>query len=348
MLGRGFEAHTIHLQDDSEGEVVATLVRSRPRFTLLPQPLRNVDVLYVHGWTDYFFQREVAKFYTSRGATFYALDLRKYGRSLRPHQTPGYIESLETYDEDIAAALRVIGHRPGGSRRLVAMGHSMGGLILSLWASRHPNHADALVLNSPWIETLGTSVARTIAKPLMKATATVSSRVGSRLPVIKSNALNGGSVAGRIPSPDLGFYWRSISSQADGEWDLVDEWRPQRGFVPYAVWLAAILAGHTRVASGLDLRIPVLTLLAAKSTIQPRWSKAMMTTDSVLIVDDMAKAATNLGSDVTVIRIENAMHDVFLSKREVRAEAFAQLEQWLTGYGLSSSRLRATRRKRQR
>ncbi len=68
-------------------------------------PLADVDVLYVHGWSDYFFQKRLARFWTDRGARFYALDLRKYGRSLRPGQTPGYIADLDTYDEDIAAAL---------------------------------------------------------------------------------------------------------------------------------------------------------------------------------------------------------------------------------------------------
>ncbi len=316
ILGRGFEQRTLPLGVDAEGDVVATLVRARPKISLKPQSFRGVDVLYVHGWTDYFFQREVAEFYTSRGATFYALDLRKYGRSILPHQTPGYIDNLETYDEDIEAALDVMGHHGHTSRKLLLMGHSMGGLILATWAARNPDRADALVLNSPWIETLGTSVVRKIAKPIVKVSA--------------RNPLAGG----RIPSLDIGLYWRSISSKADGEWDLVDEWRPQRGFVPHAVWLAAILAGHTAVANGLNLNIPVLTLLSTRSSISPRWSKAMLFSDSVLVVDDMAKAATNLGSDVTLVRIDRAMHDVFLSKRAVRQEAFTQLERWLRGYAL--------------
>ena len=60
-------------------------------------------MLYVHGWSDYFFQKRLARFWTSRGARFFALDLRKYGRSLHEGQTPGYITDLATYDEDISA-----------------------------------------------------------------------------------------------------------------------------------------------------------------------------------------------------------------------------------------------------
>src|SRR5690606_26874751 len=120
-----------------------------------PPLLDGVDVLYVHGWSDYFFQKRLARFWTPRGARFFALDLLKYGRSLRDGQTPGYVTDLATYDEDIAAALDVIGSdaaEAGRPRRLLLMGHSTGGLILSLWASRHPQAAAAVILNAPWLE----------------------------------------------------------------------------------------------------------------------------------------------------------------------------------------------------
>lgn len=66
------------------------------------------------------------------------MDLRKYGRSLREHQTRGYVESLSTYDEDIHAALRVVRAAHGVGTDLVLMGHSTGGLTAALWAHRHP------------------------------------------------------------------------------------------------------------------------------------------------------------------------------------------------------------------
>ena len=67
-------------------------------------------MLYVHGWSDYFFNPELASYWSNAGARFFALDLRKYGRSLRPGQTPGYITNLADYDADIEAALAAIGH----------------------------------------------------------------------------------------------------------------------------------------------------------------------------------------------------------------------------------------------
>src|SRR5687768_13886062 len=120
VLGPGFEQFTLPLGADDDGvELVATLVRSIPHpFARLAGALREIDVLYVHGWSDYFFQTEVARFWTDRGARFFALDLRRYGRSLRPGQVPGAVRSLEDYDEDIAAALEAMGQDAASRRRL--------------------------------------------------------------------------------------------------------------------------------------------------------------------------------------------------------------------------------------
>src|SRR5665647_2111091 len=115
VLGPGYEALTLPLDDDDEGHVVATLVRYRPEPALRPARA----VLYLHGWNDYFFQTELAEYWHGQGAAFYALDLRKYGRSLRPHQTPTYVDDLATYDEELDAAVRTIHHDLGGYARIM-------------------------------------------------------------------------------------------------------------------------------------------------------------------------------------------------------------------------------------
>ena len=52
ILGPGFEQLTLPLGTDTEGDVVATLVRYKPGpdFGLHDRPARRTDVLYVHGW----------------------------------------------------------------------------------------------------------------------------------------------------------------------------------------------------------------------------------------------------------------------------------------------------------
>ena len=72
-------------------------------------------MLYVHGFVDYFFQTHLAEFFTARGYDFYALDLRKYGRSLLDHQTPNFCRDMSEYFPEIDAAVRII--RDGGRPR---------------------------------------------------------------------------------------------------------------------------------------------------------------------------------------------------------------------------------------
>ncbi|MFD5598599.1 alpha/beta hydrolase [Leucobacter sp. NPDC058333] len=335
VLGDGFEAAELDLGADDEGPMVATLVRSLPtarsffdRVLGRHRLLENVDVLYVHGWSDYFFQRTMAKFWTDRGARFYALDLRKYGRSLRDGQTPGYIENLDDYDLEIGMALDAIGHpvpadsAPGDSdRKLLLFGHSTGGLVLSLWASTHPNRAHGIVLNSPWLEFQLTGAGRQLLAPLL--------HLGARFNLHDS-----------APQFDSGLYTRAQREVGPrDELDLVDErWRPAQSHAVITGWLRAILDGHARVSRGLSITAPIVMLLSARSAIPLRWDPALTSADTVLEVDEIAKASLRLGDTLTIDRLEGALHDVFLSRVDVRAEAYDRLDRWLTGWAAAQAR----------
>ena len=315
VLGKPFEQLTLDLGVDDDGRpLVATVVRLLPNpLAVVFQPLRDVDVLYVHGWSDFFFQAELARFWTALGARFHALDLRRYGRSLRSDDVPGYIDALDDYDVDIEAALAAIGHGADAAprRRLVLLGHSTGGLTLTLWAARHPGRAGALVLNSPWLEFQFGAVGRQAIAPLVSARARFDPR-------------------GTQPVVDLGFYTRAQTEV--GALPLaVDEpeWRPERGFPTRPGWLAAILDGHRRVAAGVDVGCPALVLLSTRSTPPVAWNETMTSTDSVLVVDDIARSATRIGRLVTIGRIDGAIHDVFLSRPPARAEAYRILRRWI-------------------
>ncbi|MFG6475265.1 alpha/beta hydrolase [Microbacterium sp. P06] len=316
ILGAGFEQSTLPLGADDDGaELVATVVRSIPHpFARLAGALRDVDVLYVHGWSDYFFQTELARFWTDRGARFYALDLRCYGRSLRPGQVAGDVRSLDDYDVDIAAALAAAGHdmaRPDAEnrRKLVVLGHSTGGLTLTLWAARHPGVADAVILNSPWLELQVGAVGRQAIAPLVNARARF-------------------DPYGAQPVVDLGFYTRA-QREVQSLPESPEGWRPPQGFPTHPAWLAAILEGHRRVALGVDVGAPALVLLSARSILPTTWNPGMTGADSVLVVDDIARSATRIGRTVTIARVDGALHDVFLSRAEPRARAYAALDSFL-------------------
>lgn len=278
-------------------------------------------VLYVHGWSDYFFNAELAQRWSELGVAFYALDLRKYGRSLRDYQTPGFITDLREYDADLDAALNTLETDQRRLRNLAGhaevavhlMGHSTGGLTCVLWADRNPGRVRTLILNSPWLELQGSSVMRNATAPLIDPLARVRPKA-------------------RLKLPELGFYWRTLSDQADGEWQLNEIWRPQFSFPITAGWLSAILAGHAKVARGLSIEVPILVLISSRSVISAKWHAEMKRTDSVLDVELVAERSLKLGARVTVNRIDGALHDVFLSAGPVRAQAHADLRDWARGY----------------
>jgi alpha-beta hydrolase superfamily lysophospholipase len=317
VLGEGFEARTLPLADDEEGSVVATLVRHTPSSSglaaLLPRRRRRLAVLYLHGWSDYFFQADLARFWHGLGARFYALDLRKYGRSLREHQTPGYVADIETYDEDLREALRVIESDPAAPAQLVLMGHSAGGLVASLWAHRHRGRLAGLVLNAPWLEIPGASFLRTVSTPVVEQLA----RLQPKLP---------------LPQVDPGFYTRTVSAAEGGEWTVDERWRPGFSMPVRPGWLLAMLTGHARVAAGLAIDVPVLVVSSDRTVISRTWSEDMRSSDIVLDVHLVARRALELGPVVTVARVPGALHDVVRSPRPVRDRAYDEIRRWARGY----------------
>ena len=112
----GFESLELEFPDDYDGRVLATLVRL-PHGGEAPRGA----VLFVHGFIDYFFQRHLAERFAMEGYAFYALDLRKHGRSLRPHQHPNFCKSVAEFYAEITRAIDVIGEP------VLLAGHSTGG-----------------------------------------------------------------------------------------------------------------------------------------------------------------------------------------------------------------------------
>lgn len=308
VLGPGFEQHTLSLPGGDE----ATLVRCTEPPVDVVSPFRNVDVLYIHGWSDYFFQKDLARFWASRGARFFALDLRRYGRSLRPGQVPGFITDLADYGQEIDAALRVMASEPGiGAvpRELVLLGHSTGGLTASIWAANNPGRVSALVLNSPWLEFQASGVVRSAVAPLLAA--------GSRI-----------NPARPLPTIDSGIYTRAVSTAFGGEWDYNLQWRPEQGFTLTPGFLNAVFTAQAKVARKLNIDGPVLVMLSQKSYLNPRWSENAKTADVALNVQAVAARAPDLGSEVCIRRFSGAFHDIFLSPKDIRESAYSAMGRW--------------------
>jgi alpha-beta hydrolase superfamily lysophospholipase len=311
VLGEPYFAEPIELPDDIEGKVLATLV-SRSAARKARGSLPGRAVLHVHGFADYFFQTAAADFWTERGYDFYAVDLRKYGRSLLPHQTPNFALDLAEYFPELDEAHRRITERDGNEHVLVS-GHSTGGLIAALWLVDRRLPVAGLVLNSPWLDLQGSFLLRTAGTKAID-------QVGARRPYQA------------IPRAVSGLYARSLHRDHRGEWNFNLEWKPVESFPVYAGWLRAVRRGHARCHRGVDVGAPVLMLTSARSGHPREWDDLVQSTDIVLDVEQMWRWAPRLGPHVTMVRIDGAMHDVTLSAEPARKRVFDVIARWLVAY----------------
>ncbi len=75
-MSESFDDVVLNLPDDYEGKVIATLIISKYNIS------EQLSVLYVHGFFDYFFHPHLAELFLQHKINFFALDLRKCGRSI--------------------------------------------------------------------------------------------------------------------------------------------------------------------------------------------------------------------------------------------------------------------------
>lgn len=309
----GYRQSTLALgaDPDGEGELFATLVRPAD-----PTPSSSV-VLAVHGYTDYFFNTDLADFFSARGRRFYGLDLDRCGRSWRSGQTPHFTTDLARYDRELERAMAVIAAENPGSRVLV-YGHSTGGLVVSLWLNRVRERGETtalgvagLVLNSPFLDLNGPAILRT------RATSTA---IGAASRGRKTRVVRG---------PGSGGYGLTLHRAYHGEFDYNLAWKPLGGFPVTVGWIHAIRRGQARLHRGLDVGVPNLVLRSDHSVAETAGTEALQRGDAVLDVAHIARWAGCLGNRTTSVPVIDAKHDVFLSLAEPRAAAYAELDRWL-------------------
>jgi alpha-beta hydrolase superfamily lysophospholipase len=308
LLGSPYECQKIDLGADDEGPVHATLIRCRA-----DRPTGRA-VLYVHGFVDYFFQTHLADFYRRNGWDFYALDLRKYGRSLLPHQTPNFCRDLREYFPELDAAAQII--RDGdGHDTLLLNGHSTGGLLAVLWADarRNAGLVDGIFLNSPFFDFNAPWLVR---RPVAATVARLSHTAPYRI----------------VPVGMSPVYGQSIHAAHRGEWHYDLAWKPIGGFPVRAGWLAAIQRAQVRVRTGLRIEAPILLACSTRSFRGSRWRDAAQLADAVLDVEHMVRAAPRLGRHVTIARFDGGLHDLTLSGRAVREAVFSDLNRWVDAF----------------
>ncbi len=308
ILKNGFEKLTIPLQDDYQGANTATLIRRRAAADT------RKAVLYVHGFNDYFFQQEMAYRFNGEGYNFYAVDLRKYGRSLLPHQKFNDIRNLKAYYEEINKALDIV--RSEGNSETILLGHSTGGLILTLFTKDHlrSNLFDGLILNSPFYKLNKNRFVRMFV-PL-------AAFIGRLFPNI--------TIAGGFTEK----YGESIHRSYSGEWDYNLDWKPNIAPKINLGWLRAIHKGQNELKKAFRILKPVLVLHSEKSVSDFDDRRQVSSRDAILNVKDIDKVAHNIMGNVDIAAIKGGLHDLVLSEKQVRDKVYSAIFGWLAKNGL--------------
>ncbi len=304
VLGDGFNKLTLSLADDYEGEVIATLICRNSKTKT------GKAILYIHGFNDYFFQEEMAKQFNNQGYNFYALDLRKYGRSHLSHQKLNNVRSLIEYDDEIDLALQII--KSENNNQVILKGHSTGGLIVTHYAGNHLNNNlfHGIICNSPFYEFNLNIIEIKIGIPML-----------SMLSTYFPNKL--------ISSGFSKLYGYSLHEKKHGEWNYSLTWKPHEIPKVNSGFISAIYNAQKKIQNNLIIDVPLLVMYSNTSIYENHWSEKFKEGDAVLNVNHIRNYASKIEGNVTSFEIENGMHDLILSKKPVRENVYKKMFEWI-------------------
>ena len=287
----------------STGQPTTRARSSRPWSAGAPATDRRA-VLYLHGFVDYFFQTHLADFFTGAGYDFYALDLRKYGRSLLPAPDAELRRDLSRV---LPRARRGGPDHPRArtATTVLVNGHSTGGLIAALWAARAARRRARrrTVPQQPVLR-----LQRALA-----AAPTVGCRRSSRLGRRRRRT---GTSRG-----ELGTSTARACTRPPRRVGLRPDLEAARRFPGPRRLAAAIRRGQRRLRAGLAIDVPVLVACSTRTFQRHRGARPRHSADAVLDVEHIVRWAPRLGRHVTLVRFDGGMHDLTLSGAEVRSRS---------------------------
>ena len=275
------------------------------------KPARGI-ILYVHGYNDYFFQKEMAQKADSAGYAFFAIDLHYCGRSFAPGDRRGDLQNMREFfpelDFAVELARAITKERAGHGHLLplVLMGHSQGGLLASFYAESRPAEKfAALVLNSPFFDFNFNWLVRNVAIPVV-------SELAMYLPDFS---------IGSSGNPNYAY---AINRERYGEWQYNTEWKSEERPEQFLGWIRGVHRAQLELHKGFHINSPVLVLHGDCSDDDDEWSENQMHCDGVLDVEHIEMWAPKVGTKVTTETVAGGLHDLYLSRKDVRDEAYAK------------------------
>lgn len=293
------------MPNDYSGKVISTVIKKSAA-----KPA-NRAVLYVHGYNDYFFQKEMGNEFVGHGYNFYAVDLRKYGRSILEGQRKFEVRNLNEYFADIDSALNII--IEDGNTSIILMGHSTGGLITSYFMAEGQGNAypiKALILNSPFLDMNLSDTQENYLLPAVSA------------------------ISGIIPNISIDqnsndFYARTLLRDKEGEWEYNTDWKIPFSPAVTTGWLGAIHKAQMKLQKGVNIKIPILLMRSSQSVGGDTWNEDYKKGDAVLDVNEISMYGKRLGKNVNEVVVKEGLHDLMLSRKPLRISLYNYIFNWL-------------------
>lgn len=304
----GYEARYVNQGMAFDGPCRSTIVRRR-----CSAPSHRA-FLYIHGFNDYFFQSEMGERFVDSGYNFYAVDLRRYGRSKEPWQYPYNIRDMREYFDDIDSALVQI--RRDGNTDITLGGHSTGGLTVSYFAAERGVNVgvNRVVTDSPFLEWNYNSFMRNVAVPVV-------SFLGK---MFKNSKIKQGRCDG---------YAYSLLKEYHGQWDYNTDWKMIYSPPVTFSWVGAIERGQSQLMKKRDnIKVPILVMHSSRKIDGCNWTPEFQTGDAVLDPAMIQERGRRLGTQRMVCTIDSGLHDLILSEPKAREAAYDTMFRFLRLY----------------
>lgn len=304
----GYEARYVNQGVAFDGPCRSTIIRK------LSHPGVKRAYLYIHGFNDYFFQSEMGQRFVDSGYNFYAVDLRRYGRSREPWQYPFNIRNINEYYADIDSALSQI--RRDGNTDITLAGHSTGGLTVTCFAAEKGDKCgvDRVVTDSPFYEWNFNSFMRNVGAPVIGF-------LGKIFPNSK------------IKQDKCDGYAYSLLKEYHGQWEYNTEWKMIFSPPVTYSWVGAINSGQSRMMKKRgNIAVPLLVMHSSRKIDGCGWTPEFQTGDAVLDPAMIKARGEKLGHERMVCAIDSGIHDLILSEQRPREAAYDTIFRFLKKY----------------
>lgn len=295
----GYEARYVNQGEAFDGPCRSTIVRRRTEGS-------TRGFLYIHGFNDYFFQSEMGERMVDSGYSFYAVDLRRYGRSREPWQYPFNIRDVREYFDDIDSALAQM--RRDGMTDITLGGHSTGGLTVAYYAAERGSaiDVDRVVTDSPFLEWNFSPFMRKVAIPVVGF-------LGRFIP------------NGKIKQGHCDGYAYSLLRQYHGEWEYNTDWKMIYSPPVTWSWVGAISRAQSGLMDRADsIAVPILVMHSSRKISGCNWEPVYQTGDAVLD-PAMIRARGSRLRNSTVCTVDSGLHDLILSEEPHREQAYSTI-----------------------